>query len=1082
MKITNKMRFMLIMLSVVMVLSLFACAETPEETTTKAPVETTEKPTETTEKTEPTEAPVDTDATDAPVVGETTDADVAETTESETESESESATTETGSETATEFATTETTETETTEAPACQHAETVVDDECNVFCADCGASVSAEKQHTPLDPNPQLGCNVICENCGEVLAAAQHVAGVPDAEDACNVYCENGCGTKLAENQHGEPVADAEDHCIPKCPTCKTVLGEAEHKVDVYTAYAATPDSNEAMIAGDCTVCGDAITKPASYFYAIETIYGNDTDENVVIFQADAETAPLMGSQLFSYADGHPNYPANGYAPIAPDCQALDGAFNGMLGISGWVTYLNSDVNDGAAFKILDAEGNVLVEWTAVQPLLGPNTNRNDVSAAFNLAEIYPDGATTPIGFSHIIDTNPYYGILNGKTVTIVLAFAPAQADGDYITYANISVVIPACDHVAGEIDTANNCTVSCTKCGAILEEGKHTLGEYAIDASAPQTEVAACVCGYKATREASKTLEGLVVYGPDALYAMKNNGGFKRSVVTDEATGLKYLRAISAKTGAEGNITVNEGTAPLENVGKYAFIIYRKNTGAKTIQFMANYHTVTEDVTKGRIEPSPQITFNEEFQILIVDISARIKDDKLGWFRVDIIDGTASTVDVDTIDIAAIGFAATNEDAYAYFNAYVAAYGINCQHIGDTDYASTGNVDEAKVTCKVCAESIVVACPHTDKTAVATDVPTVFNFICNICGKTGTTSSTNDQNLVMFDAQFIFDTAQNDGNDKYTTTLMKEGDLSFTRFQTIAAKGGVEYYYYPTDKAITGGLSNYFMIVYRASEGYGANQTVDIFVANSGGVTSSHNKGRVLIGDGEWKVAVYDLSATSGFNAAAGTISVFRFDIFDSRVSMPAGTYIDIAYMGFFETPDKAYENYFKAVELYGFESANYYNRFDGIYNDSASVRDNSSVTTKQDWENGTWSANFEGQTIASAKSVGIKGWVVTPGGAESISYRIVKADGTKSELIELVKPVAITSTNGIATATVGMTYGDGRLLGAHYQSKISYFDLTGYEGQTVTIEVYVITKNGQIGNLLNITNVTVPGTPAAE
>ena len=178
MKITNKMRFMLIMLSVLMVLSLFACAETPEETTTKAPEATTEKPTETTEKTEPTEAPVDTDATDAPVVNETTDVDVAETTENETESESAS---ETASESATESdsASAETTETETTEAPACDHAGTVVDAEVAPTCENTGLT---EGSH--------------CAACGAVVVAQEVIPAKGHAYDEGKVTTEATCEDK----------------------------------------------------------------------------------------------------------------------------------------------------------------------------------------------------------------------------------------------------------------------------------------------------------------------------------------------------------------------------------------------------------------------------------------------------------------------------------------------------------------------------------------------------------------------------------------------------------------------------------------------------------------------------------------------------------------------------------------------------------------------------------------------------------------------------------------------------------------------------------------------------------------------
>ena len=171
MKITNKMRFMLIMLSVVMALSLFACAETPEETTTKAPEATTEKPTETTEKTEPTEAPVDTDATDAPVVDETTDAEAAETTEAATESES-----------ASRAATTETTEAETTEAP-CLHEDVTEIEAETASCEDDGNEAYAIC----------VSCGAIFSADGEILAEIPVIEAIGHSWNEGEVIEEPGC-------------------------------------------------------------------------------------------------------------------------------------------------------------------------------------------------------------------------------------------------------------------------------------------------------------------------------------------------------------------------------------------------------------------------------------------------------------------------------------------------------------------------------------------------------------------------------------------------------------------------------------------------------------------------------------------------------------------------------------------------------------------------------------------------------------------------------------------------------------------------------------------------------------------------
>ena len=187
MKITNKMRFLLVVLSVVMVLSLFACAETPEETTTKAPAVTNENPTETTEKNEPTEAPVETDAPTAPVVDATTEADANETTEADTESDS--ATTESATETATETATesetveVETTEEQTTEAPACEHEEVT-----EVDAKEASCEVNGNEAYAVC-----VSCGTIFSADGEILAEIPEIESIGHAWGEGEVIEEPGC-------------------------------------------------------------------------------------------------------------------------------------------------------------------------------------------------------------------------------------------------------------------------------------------------------------------------------------------------------------------------------------------------------------------------------------------------------------------------------------------------------------------------------------------------------------------------------------------------------------------------------------------------------------------------------------------------------------------------------------------------------------------------------------------------------------------------------------------------------------------------------------------------------------------------
>ena len=186
MKITRWMRIVLIALSVVMALSLFACGE-PEETTTaqreettdKKPAESTEaKDTDTTEskkapETEESESNAAT--TDGEITTEgqvTTEGDVVTT---EVTTESGTATTESGSETTETQTETDTdTETMTEESTACVHSNTHFNSDCDEICDGCGEILGTEvhPEHTEeyVDGADFLRTYTIkCAVCGKGL-------------------------------------------------------------------------------------------------------------------------------------------------------------------------------------------------------------------------------------------------------------------------------------------------------------------------------------------------------------------------------------------------------------------------------------------------------------------------------------------------------------------------------------------------------------------------------------------------------------------------------------------------------------------------------------------------------------------------------------------------------------------------------------------------------------------------------------------------------------------------------------------------------------------------------------------------
>lgn len=264
--------------------------------------------------------------------------------------------------------------------------------------------------------------------------------------------------SEQTEGSDTETVVETDENTETPTDTDEETVGETEtevvvceHKATTY-AYASDGDASTklAVLAEKCKKCGEIVsTKSASFYAAIEAIYGNDSGNasNVVLFQADATNAPIMGSTKVTLGAGYDKCPAGGVHPI--DYSSATG-FAGMLGVSGWAGYVGSSVNDGAAFMAVDQDGNVVLNWTPITGILsaaGLNLTAPAGDAVDSmLAGTYSDASVSGIRFNHIIDVRGY-SELAGKTVDIIFAFTTSKGvDGDvYIPYLTIEdVQIPA--------------------------------------------------------------------------------------------------------------------------------------------------------------------------------------------------------------------------------------------------------------------------------------------------------------------------------------------------------------------------------------------------------------------------------------------------------------------------------------------------------------------------------------------------------------------------------------------------------------------------------------------------------------
>ena len=309
-----------------------------------------------------------------------------------------------------------------------------------------------------------------------LFACAEELTTVTDAQGT-------DAQTEAPEETNG--ATEAPTTAVTEAPTAEateeptegetTELGsdvpECEaHQVFNYTEYVANPNGSTALLAGKCVTCGAKVTKPATFFAAIETIYGDVAADTVVMFQATETVSPIMGGTMLSFDNKHANYPADGFKPIRLDSTL---GYAGLLGISGWGAFLGSSASATAAYRFVDQEGNVLVDWTAASGIDGVLPTifaRPDLDAV--LPELYTEGAAGGFGYNFIIDVRPYLDTLAGKIIDVEFAFAtPNGVDGDvYIPFATIDTVyLPGgCEHTA-EVLAAVEAT--CTETG--LTEGK---------------------------------------------------------------------------------------------------------------------------------------------------------------------------------------------------------------------------------------------------------------------------------------------------------------------------------------------------------------------------------------------------------------------------------------------------------------------------------------------------------------------------------------------------------------------------------------------------------------------------------
>lgn len=396
---------------------------------------------------------------------------------------------------------------------------------------------------------------------------------------------------------------------------------------------------------------------------------------------------------------------------------------------------------------------------------------------------------------------------------------------------------------------------------------------------------------------------------------------------------------------------------------------------------------------------------------------------------------------------------------------------------LGAVPANNPGTTENPNVLITAVVENLKIECTHLGQniaSAEATDDPTVFNATC-VCGETYTTGDVNEEGLKMFNADEIVYRGAGQGGSNYSITKMTENGLDFARFELTSQKASTTelLYYFANGNTgnatnLTYGLSDTFMIIYRANTAYPGSLTMYV---NQG---SWKAQAYSIKDDSQWHVALYDMSTL--YDDTYGRLNTIRFDIFDA-VAIEQGATIDIAYMGFFKSEDHALENYAKAAEKHEAigKAANWAHSLDGFFVDGTNYKTQNPPLTLSNGQFGCHQVDLNGFTITVDTAITFRGWLVTPFGAEGIYYTITDAEGNVSERKLYVKPGVIAESNGIVGATTSYRYGTGRLNGSAFQSTNNTFDLSGYAGETVSIDVILVNNIGQEGTIMQIKNVAV-------
>ena len=496
MKNTTTMRAFLALLCLTMVFSLFACDVTPISVTD---VEETNAKTEA-----PTNESTENDATEAPASA-TTEAPTAEATEEPTEESTEAATTEE-----------ETTDAET-EDPACEHVEEII------------AGTAATCENNGLTEGKK------CSACDAILVAQQTIPALGHAWNAGDVTVAADC-----ENAGVKTFTCANDATHTKTEEIPAIGHNAQWQYvsNVGTEYEGTRYAVQGKI---CSVCEKTVeTRIAVVAFNFDSVAAADSTGAATSITGIGTGGGAMVTDLSARVTKQDAI----YLRNGENGKFIQGA--GWIGVSGDIDTANG------YYRIFDAEGNLLQDWTA-KALSGTDV-KPETAGSYNSVknQLAAQGITdfTARGFN---TTNLWIGdyLNSDKPISVEYAVKVANAPegADLITVVVFKNIYDVCNHNVSDWHYISNVGTEWEGTGYAVEGGTCSL------------------CGETFTRAA------VVAFYFDAVYtsnnagtgsAIFNKGSNNGIMVTDP--DAREMDLLNTPSSSSATATPYEGNTYLRN------------------------------------------------------------------------------------------------------------------------------------------------------------------------------------------------------------------------------------------------------------------------------------------------------------------------------------------------------------------------------------------------------------------------------------------------------------------------------------------------------------------------------------